>query len=84
MQGGLVPLLPAMLAGVAEDQGEGSANPAKPNPTSIDPVPLIGTDISKITRKSSKTSKHGHKKRKSTREAKDLKPKPKKSNPGQQ
>ncbi|GJZ59576.1 hypothetical protein Tco_0615392 [Tanacetum coccineum] len=32
-----VSLLPAMLAGVAEDQGEGSANPAKPNPTSIDP-----------------------------------------------
>ncbi|GJS90751.1 hypothetical protein Tco_0773387 [Tanacetum coccineum] len=34
-----VPLLPAMLAGVAEDQGEGSANPADPNPTPIDPVP---------------------------------------------
>ncbi|GJT40570.1 hypothetical protein Tco_0940435 [Tanacetum coccineum] len=32
-----VPLLPAMLAGAAEDQGEGSANPAKPNPTPIDP-----------------------------------------------
>ncbi|GJT62127.1 ribonuclease H-like domain-containing protein [Tanacetum coccineum] len=36
--GELVPLLPAMLAGAAEDQGEGSANPAKPNPTSVDPV----------------------------------------------
>ncbi|GJW01336.1 hypothetical protein Tco_1556587 [Tanacetum coccineum] len=78
-RGGLVPLLPAMLAGVAEDQGEGSANPAKPNPTSIDPVPLIGTNISKITRKPSKTSKHGHEKRKSTREAKDSKPKLKRS-----
>ncbi|GJS50275.1 hypothetical protein Tco_0600396 [Tanacetum coccineum] len=32
-----VPLLPAMLAGAAEDQGEGSANPAEPNPTPIDP-----------------------------------------------
>ncbi|GJZ21441.1 hypothetical protein Tco_0558480 [Tanacetum coccineum] len=30
--GELVPLLPAMLAGAAEDQGEGSANPAEPNP----------------------------------------------------
>ncbi|GKE70324.1 hypothetical protein Tco_1528396, partial [Tanacetum coccineum] len=34
-----VPLLPAMLAGAAEDQGEGSANLVEPNPTSIDPVP---------------------------------------------
>ncbi|GKF97721.1 hypothetical protein Tco_0293542, partial [Tanacetum coccineum] len=34
-----VPLLPAILASVAEDQGEGSANPAEPNPTPIDPVP---------------------------------------------
>ncbi|GJS18545.1 putative ribonuclease H-like domain-containing protein [Tanacetum coccineum] len=34
-----VPLLPAMLAGAAEDQGEGLANPAEPNPTPIDPVP---------------------------------------------
>ncbi|GJS25659.1 putative reverse transcriptase domain-containing protein [Tanacetum coccineum] len=34
-----------------------------------------GTDISKITRKSSKTGKHGHGKRKSTREAKNSKPK---------
>ncbi|GJT22431.1 retrovirus-related pol polyprotein from transposon TNT 1-94, partial [Tanacetum coccineum] len=38
------------------------------------------TDISKITRKPSKTGKHGHEKRKSTREAKDSKPKPKKVN----
>ncbi|GKD22479.1 hypothetical protein Tco_1224182, partial [Tanacetum coccineum] len=48
------------------------------------------TDISKITRKPSKTGKHGYGKRKSTREAKDSKPKPekvklqsKKVNPGQ-
>ncbi|GJT00258.1 hypothetical protein Tco_0821427 [Tanacetum coccineum] len=39
-----------------------------------------GTDISKITRKLSKTGKHGHKKRKSTIEAKDAKPKPEKVN----
>ncbi|GJR80913.1 putative ribonuclease H-like domain-containing protein [Tanacetum coccineum] len=38
------------------------------------------TDISKITRKPSKTGKHRHEKRKSTREAKDSKPKPKKVN----
>ncbi|GJR08334.1 hypothetical protein Tco_0790986 [Tanacetum coccineum] len=37
-----------------------------------------GTDISKITRKQSKTGKHGHEKRKSTREAKDSEPKPEK------
>ncbi|GJW07082.1 putative reverse transcriptase domain-containing protein [Tanacetum coccineum] len=37
-----------------------------------------GTDISKIIRKQSKTGKHGHGKRKSTREAKDSKPKPEK------
>ncbi|GJW90076.1 putative ribonuclease H-like domain-containing protein [Tanacetum coccineum] len=36
------------------------------------------TDMSKITRKSSKTGKHGHEKRKSTREAKDSKLKPEK------
>ncbi|GKB34982.1 hypothetical protein Tco_0879924 [Tanacetum coccineum] len=36
-----VPLLPAMLAGAAEDQGEGSANPAEPNPTPIDPSPTF-------------------------------------------
>ncbi|GKE83477.1 hypothetical protein Tco_1557219, partial [Tanacetum coccineum] len=36
------------------------------------------TDISKITRKSSKTGKHGHGERKSTKEAKDAKPKPRK------
>ncbi|GKA30810.1 hypothetical protein Tco_0717115, partial [Tanacetum coccineum] len=37
-----------------------------------------GTDISKITRKPLKTGKHGHEKRKSTKEAKDSKPKPEK------
>ncbi|GJX89474.1 hypothetical protein Tco_0341488, partial [Tanacetum coccineum] len=37
-----------------------------------------GTDMSKFTRKPSKTGKHGHEKRKSTREAKDSKPKPEK------
>ncbi|GKE91993.1 hypothetical protein Tco_1573088, partial [Tanacetum coccineum] len=37
------------------------------------------TDISKITRKPSKTGKHEHEKWKSTREAKDSKLKPKKS-----
>ncbi|GJQ90943.1 hypothetical protein Tco_0002082 [Tanacetum coccineum] len=40
-----------------------------------------GTDISKITRKQSKAGKHGHEKWKSTREAKDSKPKPEKVNP---
>ncbi|GKA46487.1 hypothetical protein Tco_0739370 [Tanacetum coccineum] len=34
-----VPLLPAMLEGAAEDQGEGSAIPAKPHHTPIDPIP---------------------------------------------
>ncbi|GJT26912.1 reverse transcriptase domain-containing protein [Tanacetum coccineum] len=38
--------------------------------------PEAGTDISKITRKPSKTGKHGHEKRKSTKEARDAKPKP--------
>ncbi|GKB43260.1 hypothetical protein Tco_0888202 [Tanacetum coccineum] len=36
---------------------------------------LKGTDISKITRKPSKTGKHGHEERKSTKEARDAKPK---------
>ncbi|GJZ64115.1 hypothetical protein Tco_0620536 [Tanacetum coccineum] len=36
------------------------------------------TDKTKITRKQSKTGKHGHEKRKSTREAKDSEPKPEK------
>ncbi|GJX36297.1 hypothetical protein Tco_0247854 [Tanacetum coccineum] len=45
-------------------------------------TPLLGTDISKITRKPSKTGKHGHEKRRSTREAKDSKPKSKKVNYG--
>ncbi|GKF12175.1 hypothetical protein Tco_0050101, partial [Tanacetum coccineum] len=37
--GDIVPLLPAMLAGAAMDQGEGSAQPAKPHPTPVDPLP---------------------------------------------
>ncbi|GJZ59578.1 putative ribonuclease H-like domain-containing protein [Tanacetum coccineum] len=36
-----VPLLPAMLAGAAEDQGEGSAIPADPHPTPSAPGPTI-------------------------------------------
>ncbi|GKB44478.1 hypothetical protein Tco_0889420 [Tanacetum coccineum] len=40
------------------------------------PENLISTDISKITRKQSKTGKHEHEKRKSTKEARDAKPKP--------
>ncbi|GJW01225.1 hypothetical protein Tco_1556476 [Tanacetum coccineum] len=34
-----VPLLPAMLAGAAMDQGEGSAQPAEPHHTPVDPLP---------------------------------------------
>ncbi|GJV85318.1 hypothetical protein Tco_1525216 [Tanacetum coccineum] len=37
--GDIVPLLPAMLAGAAVDQGEGSAQPAEPHPTPVDPIP---------------------------------------------
>ncbi|GKC98528.1 hypothetical protein Tco_1168803, partial [Tanacetum coccineum] len=37
------------------------------------------TDISKITRKPSRTGKHRHEKRKSSIEAKDAKPKPEKN-----
>ncbi|GKG43997.1 hypothetical protein Tco_0483090, partial [Tanacetum coccineum] len=33
-----VPLLPAMLAGAAVDQGEGSTQPAKPHHTPVDPI----------------------------------------------
>ncbi|GJZ50601.1 hypothetical protein Tco_0604791, partial [Tanacetum coccineum] len=43
-----------------------------------DVLAKLGTDISKITRKQSKTGKHGHEKWKSTREAKDSEPKPEK------
>ncbi|GJW63452.1 hypothetical protein Tco_0115336 [Tanacetum coccineum] len=43
-------------------------------------VVISGTDISKITRKPSRTGKHGHEKRKSSIEAKDAKPKPEKVN----
>ncbi|GJW48721.1 hypothetical protein Tco_0080367 [Tanacetum coccineum] len=39
-----------------------------------------GTDKTNITRKPSKTSNHGHEERKSTKEAKDSKPKPRKVN----
>ncbi|GJR79561.1 hypothetical protein Tco_0150346 [Tanacetum coccineum] len=35
----IVPLLPAMLAGAAMDQGEGSAQPAEPHHTPVDPIP---------------------------------------------
>ncbi|GJT32249.1 hypothetical protein Tco_0922668 [Tanacetum coccineum] len=35
----IVPLMPAMLAGAAMDQGEGSAQPAEPHPTPVDPLP---------------------------------------------
>ncbi|GKG12536.1 hypothetical protein Tco_0346773 [Tanacetum coccineum] len=37
--GDIVPLLPAILAGAAMDQGKGSAQPAKPHPTPVDPLP---------------------------------------------
>ncbi|GJS71392.1 hypothetical protein Tco_0704233 [Tanacetum coccineum] len=73
---------------------EPSSAPARGNKSSLvsktNSAPA-GTDISKITRKQSKTGKHGHGKRKSTKEAKDSKPQSKKvnlqsnwSNPGQQ
>ncbi|GKF45284.1 hypothetical protein Tco_0131836 [Tanacetum coccineum] len=39
--GDIIPLLPAMLAGAAMDQGEGSAQPAEPHPTPIDLLPSI-------------------------------------------
>ncbi|GJS85717.1 hypothetical protein Tco_0752258, partial [Tanacetum coccineum] len=32
-------IVPTMLAGAVEDQGEGSANPAEPHPTPVDPLP---------------------------------------------
>ncbi|GJY38873.1 putative ribonuclease H-like domain-containing protein, partial [Tanacetum coccineum] len=44
-----VPLLPAMLAGAAEDQGEGLANPAEPNPTPIDPSPTFINVVDEAT-----------------------------------
>ncbi|GJR13079.1 hypothetical protein Tco_0795731 [Tanacetum coccineum] len=37
-KGDIVPLLPAMLAGAAVDQGEGSAQPAEPHHTPVDPI----------------------------------------------
>ncbi|GJY63707.1 hypothetical protein Tco_0465167 [Tanacetum coccineum] len=36
--GDIVPLRPAMLAGAAVDQGEGSAQPAEPHHTPVDPI----------------------------------------------
>ncbi|GJR37881.1 hypothetical protein Tco_1213565 [Tanacetum coccineum] len=50
-------------------------NPLFPKPSRVRCM-----DISKITRKPSKTGKHGHEERKSTKEAKDSKPKPRKVN----
>ncbi|GKF52786.1 hypothetical protein Tco_0159696, partial [Tanacetum coccineum] len=38
-EGDIVPLMPAMLAGTAVDQGEGSAQPAEPHHTPVDPIP---------------------------------------------
>ncbi|GJX91610.1 hypothetical protein Tco_0344936 [Tanacetum coccineum] len=37
-EGDIVPLLPAMLAGAAMDQGKGSAQPAEPHHTPVDPI----------------------------------------------
>ncbi|GKD93940.1 hypothetical protein Tco_1373777 [Tanacetum coccineum] len=37
--GDIVPLLPTMLAGAAVDQGKGSAQPAEPHHTPVDPIP---------------------------------------------
>ncbi|GJT63616.1 hypothetical protein Tco_1015096, partial [Tanacetum coccineum] len=37
-EGDIIPLLPAMLAGAAVDQGEGSAQPAEPHHTPVDPI----------------------------------------------
>ncbi|GJZ98559.1 hypothetical protein Tco_0671012 [Tanacetum coccineum] len=37
-EGDFVPLLPAMLAGAAVDQGEGSTQPAEPHHTPVDPI----------------------------------------------
>ncbi|GKG36168.1 hypothetical protein Tco_0443846, partial [Tanacetum coccineum] len=36
--GDIIPLLPAMLAGAAMDQGEGSTQLAEPHPTLVDPL----------------------------------------------
>ncbi|GKD34431.1 hypothetical protein Tco_1249940, partial [Tanacetum coccineum] len=37
-EGDFVPLLPAMLAGAAVDQGEGSSQPAEPHHTPVDQI----------------------------------------------
>ncbi|GKE41306.1 hypothetical protein Tco_1468590, partial [Tanacetum coccineum] len=39
LSGDFVPLLPAMLAGAAMDQGDGSAQPVEPYHTPVDPLP---------------------------------------------
>ncbi|GKG56980.1 hypothetical protein Tco_0582331, partial [Tanacetum coccineum] len=39
--GDIVPLFPAMLAGAAMDQGEGSTQPAEPHHTPVDPISSI-------------------------------------------
>ncbi|GKG05325.1 hypothetical protein Tco_0325411 [Tanacetum coccineum] len=36
--GDIIPLLPAMMAGAAVDQGEGSTQPAEPHHTPVDPI----------------------------------------------
>ncbi|GKF98774.1 hypothetical protein Tco_0297557, partial [Tanacetum coccineum] len=41
----IIPLLPAMLVGVAMDQGEGSAQPAEPHPTHVDLLPSISSPL---------------------------------------
>ncbi|GJW08907.1 hypothetical protein Tco_1571330 [Tanacetum coccineum] len=38
-KGDIVPFLPVMLAGATVDQGEGSAQPAEPHHTPVDPIP---------------------------------------------
>ncbi|GKE70284.1 hypothetical protein Tco_1528356, partial [Tanacetum coccineum] len=48
--------------------------------TTIAGKTTTGTDISKITRKQSKTGKHGHENQKNTTEARNSKPKPEKVN----
>ncbi|GKF32499.1 hypothetical protein Tco_0102297 [Tanacetum coccineum] len=37
-EGNIVPLMPAMLAGAAVDQGEGSAQPTEPHYIAVDPI----------------------------------------------
>ncbi|GJV95682.1 reverse transcriptase domain-containing protein [Tanacetum coccineum] len=66
------------LAGCDIDHQDDPSIPRPlPEPSDVEKCfePEAGTDISKITRKSSKMSKHGHEERKSTKEARDAKPK---------